>query len=211
MKYPIHRRNIAQQAQQGTLIVDAPLDGTLTNSLGNQYTVAVVTNMSPTFVADSGRQVYQNTQYGQSAARALRAKQSSSNMLPVGSYVFEFEFNLNSLINGQIIFEHIPSDNMSGAAFYNQGGGLFAFVQNYTASGSVVTSSGSISLQSGIWYKIHFEISANAGSVTVNNQTLTYTVNGVMTYSQPVFGSGLTNWYANPIMGKIKNIKVWKL
>ena len=206
MKYPIHRRHIAGTE---TLIVDAPLDGTLTNSLGNQYTVAVNSGASPTWVTDGGRQVLENTQTG-SSSRTLTIRESG-NFLSTQNYIIEFEFNLNSLTTNQVIFTMRAGQDVTGAKLYNKGSGSFGFGTDYVGSGSTLSTTGNISLSAGTWYKIRFEVSQNAGSITINGQTISYTVTGVGAWMLLIIGALQMSNFANPIMGKIKNIKVWKL
>jgi len=211
MSYPLHRRNRGTQAQiDNNLIVDAPLNGTLTNLLGNQYTIITEVGSVPEFVAEGGRQVYQNIYSGQTNSRALVIRENA--IIPAFvNYAMEFDFNLNSLTNNQAIIGIDSNGTQSGIKFRNAGSGLFSFVIDISKSGSVVNSSGNMALSANMWYHARFEIFQNAGNVTINNQTLSYTVTGLPADFYFILGSQRQSWGANPIMGKIKDLKIWKL
>ena len=201
---------------QTNLVIDCPLNGTLNNLLNSQYAVAVGSGAAPTFVTDGGRQVYQNTTSGQTNARALEIRENTLVELTLGSYVIEFEFSLNSLTNNQAILA-ITQNHISGVVnmvcvqFYNGGSGSFRFGVDGNTPGSVLTTSGNIALQANIWYRIRFESHPFAGNVTVNGQTLSYTITGIRTHSGFFVGSRQNGWWGNPINGKIKDLKMWKI
>jgi len=219
MKYPIHRRNIAQQTQQGTLIVDAPLDGNGLDYSGNNNNLTAGSNVQ--WATDGGRQVLSPAQY--SYFNLTTINQSSY----INDFQIEIDYfpiNLLNPANQQMIdgaaagtqrpgifIMHNPISGSTPAGFY--------FTLIYTATSEVSVSIPDTAWTLNRWYKIIWKNTNNLMTVTITdissgtvifNQNIA--TNTVGSTPLPNLRIGQTQHTSNrSINGYLRNFKLYKL